>query len=90
MARLKSKPGRKSNYLKSLNNDYHREVRRRAFLRDGFQCRDCHTKLRLELHHLTYYINGESIVGKELDHMECVITLCENCHQKRHGKKPKQ
>jgi len=41
MARLNHKAGRKSNYLKSLNNDYHREVRRRAFFRDGFKCVDC-------------------------------------------------
>lgn len=87
MARLQHRPGRKSNYLKSLNNDYHREVKRRAAIRDGFQCRDCGTRLNLELHHLSYYHNGESIVGKELEHMDKVITLCESCHQKRHNKK---
>lgn len=81
MARLQHRKGRKSNYVKSLNTDYHREVRRRALIRDGFQCVDCNTKLNLELHHISYAHRG-----CELDYMEDVVILCEKCHQKRHKK----
>ena len=81
MARLNHRKGRKSNYVKTLNNDYHREVKRKVHLRDGFKCCDCGTKLNLELHHLSYKFKGS-----ELEHMETVVTLCGSCHQKRHNK----
>ena len=84
MSRLQSKKGRKSNYVKSLNNDYHREVRRKALIRDNFECQICKSKLFLELHHKKYYINGVSILGRELEHMEHVVILCGKCHQKQH------
>ncbi len=84
MGRLKHKRGRKSNYVKSLNNPYHQEVRERALLRDKFQCQDCHSCLFLELHHIQYYVDGVNILGKELDYMDYVVILCEDCHKKRH------
>jgi hypothetical protein len=86
MSRLQHKPGRKSNYAKSLNNEYHHEVRRRVFVRDGFKCRNggCASKLYLEAHHITYYVNGQSILGRELedDNLKWVVTLCAKCHEK--------
>ena len=81
VARLQHKKGRKSNYSKTLNNDYHREVRRKALLRDNFMCKDCGSKLNLELHHLTYLHKGN-----ELEFMQDVVILCGICHQKRHNK----
>lgn len=85
MPRLQHRRGRRSDYLESLNNDYHKELRRRVFIRDGFRCRNerCGSKLFLELHHITYYINGRSIVGHELedDNMKWTVTVCDNCHQ---------
>lgn len=82
MGRLNHKRGRKSNYLVSLNNnEYHREVKRKAALRDRFSCVDCGSRLFLEVHHLNY-----KYVGAELDHLDCVVTLCEKCHAKRHGR----
>lgn len=86
MARLQHRPGRRSNYLKSLNNDYHRELRRRVFVRDGFRCKECGSKLYLELHHITYYMNGISILGHELegDNIKWCVTSCGKCHPKIH------
>lgn len=80
MARLNNKRGRKSNYLKSLNNDYHRSVRERALLRDGFRCKLCDQRHRLELHHISYEHQGN-----ELEHMETVVILCETHHQEAHN-----
>lgn len=85
MSRLAHKRGRPSKYRKSLqNNDYWNEVRRRARVRDGFRCVCCGELIGLETHHITYYANGESIVGKELDHLEWVATTCEVCHSEIH------
>jgi hypothetical protein len=88
LSRLQHKPGRKSNYAKSLNNDYHREVKRRALVRDR-HCRyeGCASILYLEAHHITYYVNGESIVSHELegDNLKWVVTLCGKHHPAVHG-----
>jgi 5-methylcytosine-specific restriction endonuclease McrA len=85
MSRLKHKRGRKSNYVKSLDNDYHREVKRKALVRDGFQCKICSSTIFLELHHISYYINNINIIGKELQYMEWVVILCEKCHPEVHA-----
>lgn len=84
MSRLSRKRGRKSNYSKSLNNDYHKEVRRKTLLRDKFKCKICDSNLFLELHHITYYVDGKSIIGVELEFMQWVVMLCEECHQEAH------
>ena len=85
MARLKHKRGRKSNYVKSLDNDYHREVKRKALIRDGFKCKICQSTLFLELHHISYYVNGVNIIGKELEYLEWVVILCGKCHPEVHN-----
>lgn len=81
MARLANKKGRKSNYAKSLDTEMWRETRRRILLRDKFMCVDCGSKLFLEVHHLTYKFKGD-----ELNNLDTLITLCSDCHKKRHGK----
>ncbi len=86
MARLQHKRGRKSDYVKSLNNDNHREVKRRALLRDKFSCKVCSSKIKLELHHITYKLNGTDYIGKELENLEWVVILCETHHQEVHNK----
>lgn len=84
MSRLQHEIGRKSNYVISFkNNQYWKEVRQMAIARDR-DCIKCHSKLFLEVHHKTYYINGISIVGKEKEHLECVVLLCSECHKKEH------
>lgn len=86
MSRLQRKPGRKSNYVRSLDNPQWREVCRLVRLRDGHQCQRCRKAYSLEIHHLKYYINGQSIVGHESEHLDCLVTLCAECHQLEHNK----
>jgi len=87
MSRLKHKKGRKSNYVKSLNNDYDREVRRRVLIRDDFKCKLCGSASFLEKHHITYYIDNKSIVGCELEFLYALVMLCSTCHQVVHNDK---
>lgn len=88
MARLNHKRGRKSNYLKSLNNEKHRLLREKVLIRDRFQCKEvgCNSRIRLETHHITYYLKGESILGKELedDNMKWCVCVCEFHHSEIH------
>ena len=85
MGRLKHKRGRPSGYRKSLqNNPYWEKVKRKVKIRDNFQCVLCPTKVGLEIHHTTYTVNGENILGKELEYLECVATVCEKCHAEIH------
>lgn len=86
MGRLNHKRGRPSNYRKSLkNNPYWEKVKRKVRIRDNFKCICCGKTIGLETHHITYYVNGISITGKELDHLEWMATLCEKHHQEAHN-----
>lgn len=80
MSRLQHKRGRKSNYSKSLNNENHLEVRRRALLREGFACKVTGKKIGLELHHIDY-----KYLGKELENMEWVVIVNSEVHQQIHN-----
>ena len=84
MSRLNHKRGRPSKYRKSLNNPYWQKVKRKVRLRDGFKCVLCQTKTKLETHHITYKVDGKSIVGNELKHLKWLVTLCEECHTDQH------
>ena len=87
MTRLAHRKGRPSKYRTSLkNNPYWEEVKRKVRIRDGHSCQMCGKTYNLEIHHLKYKINGVSIIGKELDDLDCLITLCEDCHQKVHNR----
>ena len=86
MSRLSHKRGRKSNYVKkSLSSEYWAEVRKKIIFRDRC-CQKCGSKLFLEVHHKTYYVDKESIVGKELEHLDKLVLLCSKCHKKEHKK----
>ena len=86
MSRLNRKRGRPSNYRKSLKqNPYWEKVKRKVRIRDNFKCKLCGAKIKLETHHITYYVNGKSILGNELEHLEWLVTLCEDHHQKVHN-----
>lgn len=77
--------GRPSNYRKSLqNNKYWNTVKRKVRIRDNFKCLVCGCKIRLEVHHITYYVNGKSILNKELEFLVWMVTLCEKDHDKAH------
>jgi len=94
MSRLQRKRGRKSNYVHALNkNEDWIEVKRLVLIRDR-NCRICSSKLYLETHHLTYYADGKSIVGKEINHLDKMLLLCAKCHKlvhkdKKHPMNPK-
>lgn len=88
MARLQHKKGRPSNYQKKLkNNPDWQKVVRKVRIRDKFQCVICTEKIRLETHHITYKVQNKSIVGREIEHLEWLVTLCETCHSKVHKDK---
>jgi len=86
MSRLQHKRGRKSNYVKALNTPYWKEVRKRILARDR-SCRRvingffCSSILYLEVHHITYNVDGVNIVGKELDYLQYLILYCSKCHK---------
>lgn len=81
MSRLQHKRGRKSNYVLSyLQTDYWREVRMMVIARDRC-CRRCGSRLYLEVHHITYYYKGQSIVGREKEFLFCLVLLCSKCHE---------
>lgn len=85
MSRLQHKRGRKSAYVHRLsNNPYWEKVARKVRLRDGHKCRICGASYPLEIHHIRYKVDGVSIVGNELEHMDCLVTLCGGCHEKVH------
>ncbi|WP_196018106.1 HNH endonuclease [Alistipes senegalensis] len=87
MSRLQHRLGRRSNYVRGLQSPEWREVCRRVRLRDGHRCQLCGKTYTLEVHHLTYYDDcGHSIVGHESEHLDKLITLCGDCHQKQHRK----
>ena len=77
------------NYIpeeKKLQVKEWQEVCRLVRIRDGHQCQICGKQYGLEIHHKTYYINNVSIVGHEIEHLDCLITLCQDCHAKIHNK----
>jgi len=55
-------------------------------IRDGHQCRKCGKTCDLEVHHKFYSVNGISIVGREKEHLDCLVLLCADCHEKEHTK----
>jgi 5-methylcytosine-specific restriction endonuclease McrA len=63
-------------YLRSFN---WRMIRQQVLFRDHYQCCDCHSRLNLQVHHLTY----AHLYHEQLDDL---ITLCRRCHRKRHKK----
>ena len=59
------------------------DYRDRILLRDSFRCVRCSSAVCLQVHHL-YYVRGR----KPWDYPPAaVVTLCEACHSKTHGKK---
>ena len=84
MGRLSHKRGRPSKYRKSLHGWYWNEVKRKIRLRDKYRCVVCGNRLNLEVHHIAYKVGGISILGKELEHLEWLALVCEDCHQAIH------
>jgi hypothetical protein len=83
VSRLQHKRGRKSNYLKSINNENQKAARERCLLRDGFQCRfpGCKKRIGLEMHHIDYKVLGIELEG---DNLKWCVMLCEENHSGVH------
>ena len=87
MTRLQHKRGRPSNYRLQLRSPYWENVARQVRNRDGHRCRKCGGTVNLEVHHTPYYDEkGRSIVGREADYLDKLITLCAECHKQEHRK----
>jgi 5-methylcytosine-specific restriction endonuclease McrA len=56
-------------------------VRAQVLQRDGYCCRQCRARGRLDAHHLTYERFGHEQLS------DC-ITLCRACHDRAHGRVP--
>jgi 5-methylcytosine-specific restriction endonuclease McrA len=64
--------------LKRTSEEY-TGVRNQVLERDGWRCQDCGAMKDLQVHHM----KPRSQLGGDVVHN--LITLCANCHGKRHG-----
>ena len=83
MLKRKSKYGlpteSKESYKEFLKTKYWNKVRLRVLKRDKNKCTRCGSKKNLQIHHKTYKNHF-----RELSHMQDLITLCKDCHSKKH------
>ncbi len=66
-------------YSSFLKSKYWKWVRKLVLNRDGNKCKRCLSKVKLQVHHLTYKNHFN-----EHRHLEDLITLCNDCHEKQH------
>lgn len=71
----------RNSYQSYIASNLWRQTRRLALHRDGYQCRVCRSRRRLQVHHLTY-----KHLGNEANHLEDLKTLCRTCHRRAHGR----
>jgi len=64
-------------YSKYIKSNRWKSIRLKILDRDNFKCKDC-GNYASEVHHFNYNFLGEE---KE---SECCISLCKDCHKKRH------
>lgn len=69
------------NYRDFLATPYWKAIAAHAKYKAGYRCQLCNSHLSLSTHHRNYAIHG-----KEHDHINELIVLCNHCHQKFHGK----
>jgi len=68
-----------------FNSQYWQRVRRNVLLRDNFVCTSCKkVSMVAQVHHKRYVVNGRSIVGRELAHLQHLETMCKQCHKEHH------
>ena len=69
-------------YQKALKHPKWQKKRLKVFERDKWMCKKCKSKTKtLHVHHLAY---TKRYPWNEL--MTNLITLCEDCHKRKHGK----
>lgn len=64
-------------YQEYLKSDVWKRKRFKILTRDNFTCKDCNNKAT-EVHHLDY-----NHLGTNQEEKDC-ISVCKNCHLKRH------
>lgn len=69
-------------YSDFLKTPYWKAIALRIKLKSDFKCSLCGSKERLSTHHNTYENHGY-----ELDHLEDLICICQDCHQIYHDNK---
>lgn len=72
-----------------LESHHWENVKRKAINRDNNLCIDCGADWRIEVHHLRYpdafYKKGKKYINITEDRPGNLVTLCNNCHNRRHG-----
>ncbi len=68
---------RQYEYSAYLKKPHWQEIKNRRLAMDKYKCTDCGGKAEC-VHHKHYDT-------KEHERMEDIISLCKNCHSKRHG-----
>lgn len=69
------------NFKDQYNSEKWEKKRREIYRRDNWHCRICDvTRVKLNAHHL-YYDKDKNIWDYD---NECLVTLCDNCHDKIH------
>lgn len=66
-------------YLDSLQSHTWRRIRDRRLAFDRYECRNCHRRQGLQVHHWYYTRDGQSLLGRE--QIEDLVTLCARCHR---------
>lgn len=72
------------NYKLYLNSPTWQSKRERVLIRDKYQCQACCRAKATQVHHLTY-ANVDFKGGEPLFEL---VSVCEPCHQRLHGKRP--
>lgn len=73
----KKRQKKRTAYQVYLDSAHWKKLRAAALLRDGYQCRGCSSRERLQVHHFTY-----ERMHREL--LSDVVTLCDACHRAHH------
>jgi 5-methylcytosine-specific restriction endonuclease McrA len=71
-------------YQEFLLSPYWQIVRAKVLERDKNTCQECGSTRRVVPHHYHY-----AYKGRELEHLDCLITLCKDCHTKKHSTEPR-
>lgn len=68
-------------YPEFLNTEYWNTIRKYMLDQAKYKCQLCNSNGTLHVHHKTYEHHGD-----EHNHLEDLIVLCKQCHEKIHDK----
>lgn len=66
-------------YRAWINSDDWKKIRKKKLIEEALQCEICGSAKNLAVHHITY----EHLLEED-NHMDDLIVLCKNCHEKAH------